>query len=259
LPFAASLYYQSFEGLSSAKIPVVLIHGAGGNHLSWPSEIRRLHGYRVVALDLPGHGKSEGIGLQSIDAYAQAVISWLEAINLNKAFFIGHSMGSAIALTLAHHYSEQVMGLGLIGSSTKFPVNPELIEDTGNASTYIHAVETIIQWSFSEQTEIIIKKLTQKRLVETRYTVLHGDFLACDGFDCSSWIETIDKPTLVVSGLEDKMTPVRWGRFLASKIKGARVEILEGAGHMVVLEKPQAVAQLLTGFLDGLANEYLIG
>ena len=124
MPFATSLYYQSFDGQSSTKIPVVLIHGAGGNHLSWPSEIRRLHGYRIYALDLPGHGKSEGIGLQSIDAYAQAVISWVEAINLNKAFFIGHSMGSAIALTLAHRYSEQVIGLGLIGSSTKFPVNP---------------------------------------------------------------------------------------------------------------------------------------
>ena len=63
MPVAADLYYHIYEGSEEGRRPpVVLIHGAGGTHLHWPSEVRRLPGYRVLALDLPGHGKSGGAG-----------------------------------------------------------------------------------------------------------------------------------------------------------------------------------------------------
>src|SRR5512135_2219935 len=102
MPTADELYYHIYEGgIEGEKSPVILIHGAGGTHLYWPSEMRRLPRYRVYALDLPGHGKSGGRGQQSIPAYAQAVLAWLEQIGIHRAVFVGHSMGAAIALSIA--------------------------------------------------------------------------------------------------------------------------------------------------------------
>ena len=77
-----NLYDVSNEGQGKA---VVLIHGAGGNYLSWPAQLRRLHGFRVYALDLPGHGKSSGAGRQSIRAYSEAVVNWLAAAGVSRA------------------------------------------------------------------------------------------------------------------------------------------------------------------------------
>lgn len=94
MPFAADIYYHVYQ--EGEYLPVVLIHGAGGTHLHWPPEIRRLRGFRIYALDLPGHGKSKGRGLQTITAYAQAVYEWVGAVGLHKAFFVGHSMGAEI-------------------------------------------------------------------------------------------------------------------------------------------------------------------
>ena len=126
MPVAAEIYYSIHADSSGdQRPPVVLIHGAGGTHLFWPSEVRRLAGYRVYSLDLPGHGKSGGRGLQTISAYRQAVCAWLEAVGLHSAVFVGHSMGSAIALTLALDDPEHVLGLGLIGASARLRVAVE--------------------------------------------------------------------------------------------------------------------------------------
>src|SRR4030042_2520041 len=102
MPNAAGIYYHAYEGAGGGKHPpVVLIHGAGGHHLYWPSQIRRMPGLRVYALDLPGHGKSEGRGEQSIALYAESILGWLLAVDIHRAIFVGSSMGRAIALHLA--------------------------------------------------------------------------------------------------------------------------------------------------------------
>jgi pimeloyl-ACP methyl ester carboxylesterase len=88
MPFAVKIYYQIHQ--DAADLPLVLLHGAGGNHLSWPPELRRLAGFRVYALDLPGHGKSPGRGQQSIEAYLIALRDWMQAVELHRAVFIGH-------------------------------------------------------------------------------------------------------------------------------------------------------------------------
>jgi len=133
MPVAANLYYYTASDNEIGKRPVVIIHGAGGTHLYWPPEIRRLSGYRVYALDLPGHGKSDASrGRQTIADYAGCVLEWLDAIGLNRAVFVGHSMGSAIALTLAIHHPQQVLGLGLVGAGARLRVHPDILENADN-------------------------------------------------------------------------------------------------------------------------------
>jgi len=116
MPFAAGIHYFVREEGDVFRPPVILIHGAGGNHLYWPPELRRLAGFRVLALDLPGHGKSSGVGLQSIRDYASSLMTYMDAVGLSRAVIVGHSMGGAIALTLCLDHAERVAGLGLIAT-----------------------------------------------------------------------------------------------------------------------------------------------
>ena len=98
MPLSGNLYYSHHPDAGDGTPPLVLIHGAGGMHLYWPPEVRRLRGYNVYAVDLPGHGKSETIdGQQTIGDYARYLVQWLESVQLRRAVLVGHSMGSAIA------------------------------------------------------------------------------------------------------------------------------------------------------------------
>ena len=101
MPFASGLYCSIYDGGTLSQPPVILLHGAGSNRLCWPSVIRRLPGQKMIALDLPGHGRSEGVALQSVTEYADAVLDFMREMGIYKASIIGHSMGSAIALHLA--------------------------------------------------------------------------------------------------------------------------------------------------------------
>ncbi|HSF82471.1 MAG TPA: alpha/beta hydrolase [Anaerolineales bacterium] len=248
MPEAAGLHFQIYN--PKAPLPVVLIHGAGGNHLYWPSEIRRLPGVRTYALDLPGHGKSEGPGEQSIPGYVQALVYWLQAAGLHRAVFVGHSMGGAIAIGLALQHPDHVLALGLLGTSASMRVNPALIEDSANAARFERAIRNVISWSFGSQVPEKLSSTAYKRMADTRPSVLHGDFLACDGFIVNDRLGEITCPVLVLCGEEDKMTPVRKAQQLADSIPQARLEVVHGAGHMLMLEKPQVVADLLRRFLD---------
>jgi pimeloyl-ACP methyl ester carboxylesterase len=253
MPATADLYYHLYQGNSEAhRPPVVLIHGAGGTHLYWPTEVRRLPGWRVYAPDLPGHGKSGGRGLQSIAAYSQAVLDWMSALGMHSAIFTGHSMGGAIALSLALDHPELAAGLILIGSGARLKVSPELLEKSASATTYQSAVELVIQWGFSQSSPARLKELAARRMLETRSSVLHADFLACNAFDETARIEKVQPACLLLYGSEDRMTPLRLGQYLEKNMPRAKLTTIPQAGHMVMLEQPIQVAQRMLDFLAGL-------
>ncbi len=257
MPFAAGIHYSFHEGVDVRKPPVILIHGAGGNHLYWPPEVRRLATlvancattYRVFALDLPGHGKSSGVGLQSINDYVRSVVNFMDAVGLWRAVIVGHSMGGAIAQTLALDHAERVAGLGLIGTGARLRVVPAMLSNTANPATFSLAVQTINEWAFGPQADPHLKALAAKRMAETRPAVLHGDLLACDAFDVMDRLSEIRVPTLIICGTEDKLTPLTYSKNLATQIPEAALQTVEAAGHMVMLEEPRRVAGALTVFL----------
>ncbi len=249
MPNAASIYYYAAPNGNGTHPPLVLIHGAGGSHLHWPAEIRRLPNFRIFALDLPGHGKSEGHGLQSISAYAERVIEWMSLIQLHRAIFVGHSMGGAIALQLALNYPEQTLGLGLVGTGAKLQVDPTILENALNTQTYPSAIAQIVAKAFGSQADQRLVELAHKQYEKTRRSVLHGDLLACSSFDRMQSLSAIKTPTAVICGQDDELTPPRYSRYLADQISNANLSIIPAAGHMVMLEKPQEVATALTEHL----------
>ena len=250
MPVSGNLYYSYHRDIGAKNPPLVLIHGAGGMHLYWPPEIRRLRGYCVYAIDLPGHGKSDVCdGQQTIGDYARYLVQWLESIQLRRAVFVGHSMGSAIALALAIHNPEYVVGLGLLGAGARLRVNPELLNYAADLTTFYKAADLLVAYSFSSSAPARLVELASKRMEATRQSVLYGDLVACNRFDVMDRLGAVQQNTLVICGADDKMTPVRYAQYMSSSMPNAQLTVIPKAGHMVMLEQPQLVATSLLSFL----------
>ena len=236
MPVLNSLYFTDSKGDGP---PLVLIHGAGGAHLHWPPQLRRLASARVIALDLPGHGKSGGTPCAAIGELAQALVEFLDALAIERAVFAGSSMGGGIAQLLALDYPDRVMGLALIGTSARLRVSPELLGLIGR--DFPAAVSRIVEWCYSANAPDSLTRLARERMLEIKPGVLLADFNACNAFDVRARVSQISSPSLILVGSDDRMTPEKYSRALAEQIAGAQLQIIPGAGHMVMLERPEEV------------------
>jgi pimeloyl-ACP methyl ester carboxylesterase len=252
MPVSGDLYYSLHCEKGTGNPPLILVHGAGGTRLYWPPEIRRLPAYCVYALDLPGHGKSShSDGHQTIGEYSDILIEWMEVVHLRRAVIVGHSMGGAIALSMAIQHPDRVIALGLISSGARLRVNPNLLAYAADITTYMRAADLLVSYSFCPHTPKRLVELASKRMLETRQSVFSGDLQACDKFDIMDRVADITQPTLVLCGADDQMTPVRYAQFLASGIPHASLVVVPNAAHMVMLEQPSVVADNLLNFLEG--------
>ncbi len=240
-------YQLHHDTQRSSEPPLVLVHGAGGNLMHWPGELRRLPGHMVYALDLPGHGKSSGAGRAEIGAYVEVVRAFAEALQLPPFVLGGHSMGGAIAQEFALRYPGRLTGLLLVGTGARLRVAPQIL--AGILSDFSGTTELLAQWTHGEHTDPNLLRLYTRRLREVSPQVIHDDFVACDTFDRRADVSRITTPTLILCGDADRMTPVKYSQFLHEQIAGSQLVIVPGAGHMVMLEQPAAVARAVAAFL----------
>lgn len=252
MPHAAGVGYKRHSGGTSAaaRPPLVLVHGAGGTRLHWPPTLRRFPGADVYALDLPGHGEAPGPWQSTIEGYRQAIVEWMRALGLPPAVVVGHSMGGALALSLALDAPERTAGIVLVGSGARLRVHPLLLEAAASGGLPTETLATLVSWWYSPNAPQRLQELATRVLAATNMAVLHADFTACDGFDVMERLATIERPALVVVGEDDRMTPVKYARFLAENLPHARLEIIPAAGHMVMLEQPAAVERVLSDWLQ---------
>ena len=238
------------HGEITNRPPVIFIHGAGGSHLSWHPHIRRIKGERVYALDLNGHGKSRGEGRKNIAEHAQDVLQFMDSLGIHNAILAGHSMGGGIALTIAIENPQRVHRLVLVGAGGKLRVAPVLLEAASKAETFPKAVDIIIENSFSKFADPRVTQLTKERMLTTPPASMHADFLACDSFNALSSLHSIQTRTLILCGSEDKMTPPKYSQSLHEAIPNSIYELIPEAGHMLMLEKPEATLSALEKFLQ---------
>jgi pimeloyl-ACP methyl ester carboxylesterase len=259
MPFVSlngeKLHYQYHRGALQPKTsPLVLVHGAGGTLMHWPGELRRLPDHEVYALDLPGHGRSSGPGQMEISAYTEVVREFADALKLPAFVLGGHSMGGAIAQEFALRYGGRLAGLILVGTGARLRVAPQIL--TGIQHDIEGTTALLAELAHGEHVDPHLQRIYVRRLREVDPDVLAGDFLACDAFDRRADVAAITVPALILCGAADRMTPVKDSQFLATQMPGARLIILPGAGHLVMLEPLSrlAVADAVQRFLQMLSS-----
>ncbi len=243
----------------------LLVHGAGLNHTVWALQSRWLafHGWNVLALDLPGHGRSEGPPLQSIGALARWLAAVIVAAQADRAALIGHSMGSLIALETAATHPDRVKSMVLIGTAPAMPVHPDLL--AAAASNDHAAIDMVNLWGYgyiaglggSQAPGVWMAGAGERVLESGKPGVLYTDLTACDSYrDGLTAAARVAAPTLLICGEKDQMTPLKGGRMLAAAIPGATIVTLTTAGHMLMAERPYEIQAAITKHLvvDRLRN-----
>ncbi len=239
---------------------VVLIHGAGNDATVWQLQTRYLayRGFRAVAVDLPGHGHSDGEPLATVGEMASWLGDFLEAAGLAgegraAAHLVGHSMGTFIALDLAAARPDLVASVVLLGTATAMPVHPDLIDKAENDLPAAAAL--MAAWGHAKPAHIghhptpglWMTGAARAMVEQSRPGVLASDFRACADYQ---WENTISCPATVVIGLGDKMTPAKAGRALAATLDQVTIVELADTGHSMMTENPTAVKRAVLAALS---------
>lgn len=249
MPTKSNIYFTEFMGNKTSHVPVILLHGAGSNHLTWPAAIRRMSGFKVLALDLPGHGNSKGIGFHSIKSYSNAILDFLAALGYNRAFFIGHSMGAAIALQMALDHPENTAGLGLIAAAASFQLQPEFIEHFRSQASFTLGLQILKNLISPQKGNRDWFPAFQQASAKTRSSLWYADWRACALFDIRKRIPEIKTPALVMAGTKDKLVPFADSNFLAKSLSNAKMMPFYDHGHMLMLEEAEITGKALIDFL----------
>src|SRR5882724_9103488 len=235
---------------------VVLLHGAGFDHTTWALHSRWFahHGYGVLAPDLPGHGRSSGAPLSTIADMADWTAALLGAAGAAKARLVGHSMGSLIALETAARHPAKVSALDLIATAATMTVGPDLL-NAAQANDRA-AIDMVSIWSLGFQAELggslapglWMHSSAQRVLEQCRPGVLFNDLSACNAYqDALAAAAQIAVPATLILGERDMMTPARAGKTLAEALANSRTVVLRGAGHMMMVERPDELLAALQG------------
>ncbi|MFH1078998.1 MAG: alpha/beta hydrolase [Pseudomonadota bacterium] len=230
---------------------LVFIHGSGGDHTAWLHQCTRLKdAFNIAALDLPGHGRSEGRGEQDVAVYVEWVRQILEALAIEKPVLIGHSLGAAISLCYALTYGDKLAGIVPVGGGAVMPVNPAILEGLKTDPATVIAMAAKISVAKSNRDRL--SKILMKSMSGVNPDILYGDFLACDTHDVTATSSRIRVPALVICGDEDKMTPPDMSRYLADSIPGAQWTLIRNSGHFVMLENVEEFNKILSTFVESL-------
>lgn len=250
--------YTGARALVPAQPTVAFVHGAAHDHSVWALQSRYFahHGFNALALDLPGHGKSAGLPLASVEAMADWLAAALAAAQVAQAALVGHSMGALACLEAAARHGGRVRQLALLGPSVPMPVS-EVLLDAARADDHV-AFELINGWSHSTPRQLGGNQVpgmwmtgSAMRLMERSAPgALHVDLTACNayagGLDAARAVRC---PALVIMGERDLMAPARNADALLAALPDVRKVVLRGAGHALMAEQPDAVLDALRGFL----------
>jgi pimeloyl-ACP methyl ester carboxylesterase len=250
--------YTGGKPFDPALPTVVFIHGAEHDHSVWALQSRYLahHGRSVLAVDLPGHGRSDGPPRDSVEAIADWVIALLDAAGVRRATLIGHSMGSLIAVECAARYPDRITRIVLVGTAFPMKVSDELLDATRHDEPLAQDMVNI--WSHSAYAQypsnpapgFWVMGGNLRVMQRQKPGVMYVDFKACN--DYANGITAAGKvrvPAMLILGRRDVMTPPRAAKELAAALADKRVVEIPGTGHALMAEKPDEVLDALREFV----------
>lgn len=246
-----------FEEIKQKPV-VVFIHGAQQDHSCWGLQSRWFahHGFSVLVPDLPGHGRSAGEPLPSIEELADWVVALLDAVGVERAALVGHSMGSLVALEVAARFPGRVAKAALIGTSLPMPVSQALLDATRDNEPKAVAMINVFSYSASSQIGgntvpgLWLLGMNKRLMERQKKGVFHVDMKACNAYARTpESLSAIASPLLIVAGSQDRMTSPKAAKVLLGFIPGARLVSIEGSGHALMAEQPDAVLDTLLDFI----------
>ncbi|HLJ20393.1 MAG TPA: alpha/beta fold hydrolase [Stellaceae bacterium] len=238
--------------------PVTLVHGVGANLGSWDAIAARLaRRYRVIRMDLRGHGKSSRIETCSLGDFLNDVTVVLDTLGVARTHLVGFSLGGMIAQAFVLAHPERVEKLALIsalaGRTPEERANVQArarkVREEGIASVVAAAEERWFTYAFRQKhPDVVAKRLEELKANDHRsYSAAYTVF--AEG-DLGSRLHGIRQPTLIVTGEHDVGSNTRMARFMHEAIQGSTLNILPGLKHSVLLEAPEQIASLLEDFLS---------
>lgn len=256
--------YTGGKRFDAALPTAVFLHGAQHDHSVWALQSRYFahHGFNVLALDLPGHCRSEGPAKTTVEALADWLEQVLDAAGAERAVIIGHSMGSLIALDFAGRYPQRTLGAALVASAVPMPVSDALLDAALNREP--EAIELVNRWSHSGIAAKpscpgpgfwlhgVNQRLMERVSARGEPQLFHTDFAACNGYAAGlERAAQVRCPVRLVLGAKDMMTPPRATRALVDTLQaaGAPVDVVTlDAGHALMSEQPDATLDALYAF-----------
>jgi len=246
--------YTAAHALEQGKPTVAFIHGAGLDHSWWGLQSRYFgyHGWNVLAVDLPGHGRSEGPPIPSVAGMAAWIFELLDSLKIEKATLVGHSMGSLIALECAARQPARVERIALIGTAYPMQVGEAFLDAARRNDPAAYDMETI--WGHAAQVPLAgnpnpgmwMYGDTLARLRRLAPGVLYNDLKACNDFRLEG---DVTCPVQMILGKRDVMTPVKAAAELQKRIPQAKTALIDPSGHSLMAEAPDATLDALISFL----------
>lgn len=237
---------------------LVFVHGAGMDHTVWAFQVRYFahHGYAVLAVDLPGHGRSGGPPLRSIPDLGAWLLRVLDAVRVEQAALVGHSLGGLVALEGAAQAPERASALALLGCGARIPVHPDLLAAAETSQRL--AFELMTSWGHERRSHLGGHQTpglwmmggTIRLLQRGAPGTLYVDLKALNEYEGGAEAAgRVRSPTLALIGEHDVMTRPEAGRELAARIEGSHTVVIPGAGHMMMIERPDGTLDALRDFL----------
>jgi len=239
---------MSETGLRADRQTLMLIHGAGCNIVFWERQFRALEdSANIVAPDLPGHGETDGKALESMDQYARWLGSLALALDLPPFVLLGHSMGGGIALKAALDRIPRLEALVLCSTGARMPVNPWILE---NAVTHFsETLQLAANYCFPKEAPEEWRRSIAAHMATCPPESLYWDFRVCNEWDARDRVNEITFPTLILHGDKDVLTPLKFGTFLQENLGNSKLIVLNGAGHMPMIEQEERFNEEVRSFM----------
>ena len=233
---------------AESKKFLIFIHGSGSSSSIWRYQFDIDDHYTLIALDLPSHGRSDKVETLSLELYVDVLKKFIESLDYEEIILCGHSLGGAVIQSFYFNNPNLVNKLILVGTGARLRVSPVILESL--KMNYDKFLKDLPIGAFSRKTSTDIINEYVKETSSIGPEVTYQDFSICDKFDTINLTSTIKIPIVIITGKEDKLTPVKYANYFKEKVANSKLYIIEKAGHMVMIEQPNQFNEIIKEDID---------
>ena len=238
----------SFDFNESRKSNLFLIHGASCDSRVFLELIDRLSKqFNIMSIDLNGHGESEGEGFRGVVDHAFICAELLEKKNLGRWNIMGHSLGGAIAMTLALYKPNLIESLILVATGSRLRIPDSFLSEIKKDNNYDFNREFLRESIFDSSDDKALTFLLEI-MQSTNPKAVYKDWLAADSFDLSRRLKSIKSRCLLICGENDPLTPPKYHEFLNSEITSSKLSVFPNCGHWPFIEQSELFLEELNKF-----------